>query len=212
VWSRTGAATAFSPSSSSSTENAYPSRAAASTCALSSRCDVIVWVVFGCHVREQDLAARGGVQRRQLTDPVVRGDRTRPARLVDVDDEMRPPHGDVDGFAELRGELFAACTGLLGDVQLAGHGAGQPQDAEAEAVLSAVLGLLDEFAFLERREQPERRRLVHADVGGDLADAGFTTLGQDLQHADGAVDRLHAHGSVTSRVAHNATIRAGVAH
>ena len=132
------------------------------------------------------------MQRRQLTDPVVRADRTRPARLVEVDDEMRPPHRDVDGFAELRGELFADRPGLLGDVQSPGHRAGQPQDAEAEAVLAALLGLLDQFAFLERGEQPERRRLVHADVRGDLADTGLTALGQDLQHAHGAVDRLHA--------------------
>jgi len=58
-------------------------------------------------------------------------------------------------------------------------------------VFSAILGLFDEFAFLERGEQSERRRLVHADVRGHLADAGLTTLGQDFQHADGAVDRLH---------------------
>ena len=107
---------------------------------------------------------------------------------------------------------FADRPGLLGDVQLAGHRAGQPQDAEAEPVFSAVLGLLDQFALLQRGEQPERRRLVHADVGGDLADAGFTALGQDLQHADGAVDRLHTPGALTSRVAHNATIRDAVAH
>ena len=110
----------------------------------------------------------------------------------------------------------ASCSqiaaGLLGDVQLAGHRAGQPQDAEAEAVLSAILGLLDEFAFLERGEQPERRRLVHADVRGDLTDAGLTALGQDFQHADGAVDRLHTASAFTSRVAHNATIRDAVAH
>ena len=152
------------------------------------------------------------MQRRQLTDPVVRGDRTRPARLVDVDDEMRSSHRDVDGFAELRGQLFADRAGLLGDVQLAGHRTGQPQDAEAESVFSAVLGLLDEFAFLERGEQPERRRLMHADVRSDLADPGFTALSQDLQHADGTVDRLHTPSALTSRVAHNATIRDAVAH
>ena len=39
VWSRTGAAIALSPSSSSSTEDAYPSRAAASACASSSVTD-----------------------------------------------------------------------------------------------------------------------------------------------------------------------------
>ena len=125
---------------------------------------------------------------------------------------MRTPHCDVDGFAELRGELFADRPGLLGDVQTSRHRAGQPQDAEAEAVLAALLGLLDQFAVLERGKQPERGRLMHADIGGDLADAGLTPLGQDFQHAHSAVDRLHTAGALTSRVAHDATIRPTVAH
>ena len=116
------------------------------------------------------------MQRCQLTDPVVRADCAGPARLVEVDDEMRAPHRDIDRLAELRGELFADRPGLLDDVQLAGHRAGQPQDAEAEAVLSAILRLLDELAILEGGEQPECRRLVNADVRSDLADAGFTEV------------------------------------
>jgi hypothetical protein len=152
------------------------------------------------------------VQRRQLADPVVRGDRARPARLVDVDDVVRAPHRDVDGFADLRGELLAQRAGLMRDVQLAGHRAGQPKDAEAQPVLAAFLGLLDQFAFFERGEQSERRRLVHTDVRGDLADAGFASLGQDFQHADGAVDRLHASSALSPLVAHSATIRDVVAH
>ena len=167
---------------------------------------------LGCHVGEQNLAARRRVQRRQFTDPVVRGDGTRPPRLVDVDDEVRAPHGDVDGFADPRSELFADRTGLMGDIQLAGHRAGQAQNAEAQPVLSAILSLFDEFAFLEGREQSERRRLVHADVRGDLADTGFATLGQDFQHADRAVDRLHTARALTALVAHSATIRASVAY
>ena len=135
------------------------------------------------------------MQGRQFTDPVVCGDRTRPARLIDVDDEVGPPHRDVDGFADLRSELFAHGTGLVGDIQLAGHRVGQPQDAEAQPVLSTVLSLFDEFALLEGGEQSERRRLVHADVRGDLGDAGFATLGENFQHADGAVDRLHTAGN-----------------
>ena len=119
-------------------------------------------------------------------------DRGGTPHLVDVDRVVRTTHRDVDGLAELRGQSFADRPGLLGDVQPAGDRTGQPQDAEAEPVLAAVLGLLDQFAVLECAEQPEGGRLVHADVGGHFADAGLTALGEDLQHADGAVDRLHS--------------------
>ena len=39
-----------------------------------------------------------------------------------------------------------------------------------------------------------------------------TALGQDLQHADGAVDRLHTACALTPLVAHGATIRPAVAY
>ena len=54
------------------------------------------------------------------------------------------------------------------------------------------LGLLDQFAVLECAEQPEGGRLVHADLGGHFADTGLTATGEDLEHAHGAIDRLHS--------------------
>ena len=140
------------------------------------------------------------MQRRQLADPVVRGDRARPARLVDLTTKCDRRTAMLTVSPSCAASCSQTGRGLLGDVEPAGHRAGQPQDAETEAVLAALLGLLNQFAFLERGEQPERRRLVHADVRGDLADAGLTTLGQDLQHADGAVNRLHTAGALTSRL------------
>jgi hypothetical protein len=35
---------------------------------------------------------------------------------------------------------------------------------------------------------------VNIDLGSDLADACLATLGEDLQNADRAVDRLHSAG------------------
>ena len=48
---------------------------------------------------------------------------------------------------------------------------GQPEHTDAEPVLAAVLGLGHDVVPLERRDQPERRRLVHAETVGDLGDA-----------------------------------------
>ena len=92
------------------------------------------------------------MQRCQLTDPVVCGDRARPARLVDIDDEMRTPHRDVDGFAELRGKSFADRPALLGEVQTADHRIGQTQHAKTQAVFTAVLNLLNQFAIFQGSE------------------------------------------------------------
>ena len=69
------------------------------------------------HVGQQHLAARRGVQRGQLPHPVVRRDRRGAARLVEVDDEVRTPHRDVDGLTEVRGQSLADRPGLLRDVE-----------------------------------------------------------------------------------------------
>ncbi len=92
------------------------------------------------------------MQWGELTDPVVRDDRAGSARLVEVDHVMRSPHRDIDRFAEICSESFAHRSALLGEVQATEYRIGQPQNAEAEAVLAAVLRLLDQFAILESRE------------------------------------------------------------
>lgn len=143
-------------------------------------------------VGQQDLAAGGGVQRGQLSDPVVRADGSRSTYLVEVDRVILLQHGDVDGFADLLGEPLADRAALLGDVDASRDRTGQPYDAEAEAVLAALARLLHQAARLQGAEQSERGGLVHLDLGRHLADPCLATLGQDLQDADGAVDRLHS--------------------
>jgi hypothetical protein len=92
------------------------------------------------------------MQPGQLTDPVVRVDRTRPARLLDADRRNASAARDVDGLAELRGEPFAAQPAVLGDVQTTGYRTGQTQHAKAQTVLAAVLSLLNQFAILQGSE------------------------------------------------------------
>ena len=53
---------------------------------------------------------------------------------------------------------------LLHHVEPGGRGAGEPEQADAEAVLPAVLGLLDQAVALQRGDQPERRGLVHVEA------------------------------------------------
>ena len=83
---------------------------------------------------------------------------------------------------------------LLGDVDASRDRAGQPYDAEAEPVLAALARLLHQAARLQGAEQAERGGLVNVDLGRHLADACLAAAGQDLQDADGAVDRLHSAG------------------
>ena len=61
---------------------------------------------------------------------------------------------------------------------------------DAEAVLAALLVLLDHAVRLERGDQPERGALVHAELAGDLGDAGLAEPGQDAQDGERPVDRL----------------------
>ncbi len=163
-------------------------------------------------VREQDLAAGRGVHRGELSDPVVGADGARAAHLVEVDRVVLLQDGDVDGLADLLAEPLAHLPALLGDVESARDRAGQAHDAEAEPVLAALGGLLDQSARLQRPEQAERGRLVDVDLGGDLADACLPALGEDLQDADGTVDGLHpVHRrsgcfALCGVVAHSATI------
>ena len=65
---------------------------------------------------------------------------------------MRAPHRDIDRFAQLRGELFTDRPGLLGEVQTTEHRIGQTQHANAQALFSALLSLLNQFAVLQGRE------------------------------------------------------------
>ena len=145
------------------------------------------------------------MQRCQLTDPVVRADRARPASLVEVDDEMRTPHRDVDGFAELRGELFAdrpACwvTSRRPGTALASRRMPKPRRYLPRS------GLLDQFAVLERGKQPERRRLMHADIGRDLATPASPRWAR-ISNTLTARSTDWTPPALTSRVAHDATIR-----
>ncbi len=88
--------------------------------------------------------------------------------------------------ASLRQIGRASCT----TSSRARRGTGQPEQAHAQAVLAAVLGLLDEPRALEGRDQPERGALVDAELGGDLGDPGLAGAGQHLHDRHRPVDRL----------------------
>src|ERR1044072_4155546 len=93
---------------------------------------------------EQDLAARRGVDRGELADPVVRADGARTAHLIQVDREVLLQDGDVDGLADLLTEPLAPRSALLGDVETPRARAGQAYDPEAQPVLAPLGRLLDE--------------------------------------------------------------------
>lgn len=147
-------------------------------------------------VGQQDLPARRRVQGRELAHPVVRGDGGGPAHLVEVDRVVRPQDGDVHRLADLLGESAAdgpaALCHIHPHVHPHGDAVGEADEAEAEAILAAVLGLLDQPARLQRAEQAERGRLVHLDLGRELGDPGLPAPGEDLHDADRPVHGLHA--------------------
>ena len=142
------------------------------------------------------------MQGGQLADPVVAADRSGPAGLIDVDDVVRSQHGDVDGLPQLDREALADLPALLRDVELTRHRVGEAEQAEAEAILSALVGLFDQLVILQRRQETRDRGLVHADLGRELGDADLTEAGQDLEHGHGAVDGLHTSARVGAPVAH----------
>ena len=142
----------------------------------------------------QDLAAGGGVQRCQLTDPVVRADRARPASLVEVDDEMRTPHCDVDGFAELRGELFAdrpACwvTSRRPGTALASRRMPKPRRYLPRSWVCSTSSRSSSAA--------SNRNAVDlcTPISAATSRRPPHPLGQDFQHVYSAVDRLDTAGA-----------------
>src|SRR5699024_3490932 len=141
--------------------------------------------------REQDLATGGGVQRSALSRPVLGGHSRRAPRLADVDRTVAVQDSDVDGFPELVGQRFADGCAELGEVELPGRGAGEPDDAEADRELATVADLIDEATVLQRRDEPGHGGLVHPQVGGDLGDTRFTVAREQLENADGTIDRLY---------------------
>ena len=82
--------------------------------------------------------------------------------------------------------------GLLHDVEPSRGGAGQPEEPDAQAVLAAVGGLLDEPVGLERADQAEGGALVHPELGRHLGDPDLAAPGQHLEDGDGPIDRLDA--------------------
>ena len=140
---------------------------------------------------EQHLAVAGGVQRDVLADPVVRLQGRGAGDLVEVERRGLGADGDVDRLAGVGGELPADRPGLGHQVQAGGGGAGQAQVADAEPITAAVAVLLDQSVCLEGRQQPERRRLVHAELVRDLGDAGLAVTGEELEDGQRPVHRLH---------------------
>src|SRR5699024_6218271 len=136
-------------------------------------------------------AVGGGVQRNPLTHPVVRLYGRRAGHLIEIQRRALAEHGDVDGLTGLIGQRSRLRARLLHDNESRRGRAREAQDAETEAVLTAIGVLLDELARLERRDQPEGGGLVDTQFGRDLGDAGPAGVREDLEHAHCPVDRLH---------------------
>ena len=138
---RIGAATAVSPTSSSSTATAYPcSRTSASSRRSAERFVTVSLVNAGssCSTSsswssgspdEQHLAVAGRVQGDVLADPVVRLERGRAGDLVEVERGRLGQDRDVDRLAGVGGQPLADRPSLLHDVEPGGGGAGQPEQA-----------------------------------------------------------------------------------
>src|SRR6185437_8496786 len=97
---RTGAAMAVSPASSSSTAVAKPRDRTSASRAGNSAAAVTVRSVNRAsgglgQVGQQDLAVRGRVQRNAPPGPVVRGERRRAGRLVQVERVAAGQDGQV---------------------------------------------------------------------------------------------------------------------
>src|SRR4051812_26789767 len=82
------------------------------------------------------------VERYVLADQVVRLERGGAGDLVEVQRRALREHRDVDRLARLLREPATDRARFLDDVEPGGRGAGEPEQADAEAVLAAVLGLL----------------------------------------------------------------------
>ena len=158
-------------------------------------------------VGQQHLAAGGGVQRGQLTDPVLADHRCLPLRLDDIDGEVLAQHRHVDRLAERAGQLIGQRSGLLGQFELDVDAASESYEPEAQAVLSPLGVLLDHLARLERTQQAKRRGLVHTDLAGELADPAGAPTRQQFEYVQGAVHRLETAAGVGVRYGHGVPSR-----
>ena len=111
------------------------------------------------------------MQRDVLADPVVRLQCGRSGHLVEVERAAAGQAGEVDRLAGRGGELLAQRAGFLDHVEAGTGGAGEPEKADAEAVLATSLDLLDEAVLLEGGDEAEGRALVYVEGGRDLGDA-----------------------------------------
>jgi hypothetical protein len=114
--------------------------------------------------------------------------------LVEVQGCAVGQHGDVDRLTGDDRQPSTDRAALLDQVEARRRCPGQPQNADTEAVLAPLGVLLDQVAGLQGGDQPECRRLVHADLDGDVGDPHLALAGQDLQHRHGPVDRLDRGG------------------
>ena len=151
--------------------------------------------VFRGQVREQDLAARSGVQRCELSLPVVRGDRGRAAHLVDVDGEMRTPTA-----------MFTVSPTPRPAVRQTGRACwvtsrrpGTPLASRTTPKPSRYLPRSWVCSTSSRSSSAASNRNA-VDLCTPISAATsltpvLTPLGQDFQHAHSAVDRLDTAGS-----------------
>ena len=84
----------------------------------------------------------------------------------------------------------------MDEVQTRGRGSRESQDPHTQAVLPAILDLLDQAALLECGDQSACGGLMHSQRGRELRDPGRSVLCEELENGDRTIDRLHGAGLV----------------
>ena len=174
--SKTGAATALSPTSSSSAAVAKPLLRARSSSASSVERSVIVRLVRAGSFsgrdplpeRQKGLAVRRRVQRRSAPRPVGHPDEVRGLHLDDVDRLFPAADGDVDRLPRLLGQPAERLTRRLHERQ-----AVDGEDAQARQLgpgRETVAVAPDEPARLQDREQAGDGALVEPELTRQLGD------------------------------------------
>ena len=203
--SRTGAATAQSPGSSSSTAVAYPharirsSPRSPTDVAVSSR-EALERLGREREAAEgeEDLPERRRVRRDVPADPVRRAEEVAAVALGEQLDRARVGDSEVDRLAALAGEPVERLLGELDELRLTRLAAGVADENGAGSELARALAL-DQPLALERADEPGCRALRQAAPLGELADGRRLDRLEDLdEELRRAVDGLRSRCSCMS--------------
>lgn len=128
------------------------------------------------------------MQRNMLSHPIVGLQRGRSRFLLDVQCRAFAEYGDIDSLTGVPRELPDQRSCFADDVEPGRGGAGQSDDTDTESVSAAFGALFDEASGRQRRDEPERRRLVDTELTGNLGHSGLPGPSQDFQNGDRSID------------------------